>query len=151
LNNLRTIDYAKGLYLGNYRGLKIVYHSGGSGGYRAYLLRFPDEHFSAACLCNLGSLSRCGPSHTSARTRRIYALADEYLAAEMGSKNDVPPAISTPEQLKAFTGTYREPTTHEVWYVTFANGKLWVDSEGEPVELRPLSSTTFEPVDSAFP
>jgi CubicO group peptidase (beta-lactamase class C family) len=151
LNDLRTIDYAKGLYVGQYRGLKIVYHGGGSGGYRAYLLRFPEEHFSAACLCNLSSLSRCGPSHASARTRRIYALADEYLARVMAPKSDVPAAVLKPEEMQAFIGTYREPATHEVWHVTFTNGRLWVDSAGEPVELRPLSSTTFEPVDSAFP
>src|SRR5262249_40460194 len=132
LNDQRTIDYAMGLYVGHYRGLPIVYHSGGSGGYRAYLLRFPEEHFSAACLCNLRSLSRCGPSHASARIRRIYALADEYLAGVMAPKSDVPAAVLKPEEMRAFIGTYREPATHEVWYVTFTNGKLWVDSDGEP-------------------
>lgn len=151
LNDQRTVDYAKGLYVGHYRGLRIVYHSGGSAGYRAYLLRFPEEHFSAACLCNLSSLSRCGPSHASARTRRIFALADEYLAGVMTPKTDFAPPILKPAELQAFTGTYREPNSREVWRVTFTDGWLWVNFGGEPVELRALSSTTFEPVDSAFP
>lgn len=151
LNDLREVRYAKGLFIDDYRGLRSIYHSGGSGGYRAYLLRFPDEHFSAACLCNLSTLSRCGPSHASARARRIYAIADDYLAGVMTPKKDLTPVIVPSEQLQAFVGTYRDPTSREVWRVVLKDGKLSVDFGGQPVELRALSPTTFEPVDYPFP
>src|SRR3989475_6449846 len=59
LNNGKVLDYAKGLFIQDYRGLHTVSHGGSWGGYRAELLRFPEQHFSVACLCNLGS---AGPS-----------------------------------------------------------------------------------------
>jgi hypothetical protein len=151
LNDMSTIDYAKGLFVGKYRGLKTIYHSGGSGGYRAYLLRFPEQHFSAACLCNSSSLSRCGPSHASPSSRRIFALANEYLAAVMAPKQEISPAVLKPDQLQAFGGIYRDPTSREVWRVTLSGGKLWADFEGQPLELRALNPTTFEPVDYPYP
>jgi len=50
LNDGRTVEYAKGLRVWNYRGLRAAGHTGGSGSYRAYYIRFPDHHFSVACL-----------------------------------------------------------------------------------------------------
>src|SRR5216684_9118175 len=55
LNGGKVLDYAKGLFIQDYRGLRTVSHGGSWGGYRAELLRFPEQHFSVACLCNLGS------------------------------------------------------------------------------------------------
>jgi len=52
LNSGDTIDYAFGLMHSEYRGQRVVGHSGGMMGFRAYLERFPDQHFSAAALCN---------------------------------------------------------------------------------------------------
>jgi CubicO group peptidase (beta-lactamase class C family) len=79
LNNGKVLDYAKGLFLTNYRGLPTVSHGGAWGGYRAELLRFPAQHFSVACLCNL---SNAGP------TRRAHQVADIYLAAVMKPKEN---------------------------------------------------------------
>ena len=53
LNNGKELDYAFGLVHGKYRGLATVDHGGADAGYRADLLRFPEQHFSVACLCNL--------------------------------------------------------------------------------------------------
>src|SRR5690349_17905095 len=55
LNNGKVLDYAKGLFIQDYRGLHTVSHGGSWGGYRAEMLRFPEQHFSVACLCNVGS------------------------------------------------------------------------------------------------
>jgi CubicO group peptidase (beta-lactamase class C family) len=55
LNSGKTEAYSKGLVVSSYRGLKAVSHGGSWGGYRAQLLRFPDQHFSVACLCNVGN------------------------------------------------------------------------------------------------
>jgi hypothetical protein len=52
LNSGKELDYAFGLEHGTYRGLAIVEHGGADAGYRADLLRFPEQHFSVACLCN---------------------------------------------------------------------------------------------------
>ena len=52
LSDGESLDYAFGLRIGRYRGLRTVDHSGSDAGYRAHLVRFPDQHFSVACLCN---------------------------------------------------------------------------------------------------
>ena len=45
LNNGEQIDYAFGLNIGEYRGLKTVGHSGSWRGFRSHLIRFPDQKF----------------------------------------------------------------------------------------------------------
>jgi CubicO group peptidase (beta-lactamase class C family) len=79
LNDGKTLTYAKGLNVRDYRGLRTVRHGGSWGGYRAELLRFPDQHFSVACLCNLASAD---PS------RRANLVADVYLANLMKPKDE---------------------------------------------------------------
>src|SRR3989475_7033368 len=69
LNNGKVLDYAKGLRVADYRGLRTVSHGGSWGGYRAELLRFPEQHFSVACLCNLGNAR---PSNRDQRVSDIY-------------------------------------------------------------------------------
>ena len=45
LNDGTQLSYAAGLEIGKYRGLNIVSHAGADAGYRANLIRFPDQHF----------------------------------------------------------------------------------------------------------
>ena len=52
LNNGDVIDYALGLTVDEYRGLKRVMHTGSWGGFRANITRYPDEHTSFILLCN---------------------------------------------------------------------------------------------------
>lgn len=54
------LTYAWGLQVVQYRGLRVVEHSGSLGGYRAHLIRFPDAHTSVAALCNMGSIAPAG-------------------------------------------------------------------------------------------
>src|SRR6267378_4891373 len=108
LNDGKVLDYAKGLRIADYRGLRTVSHGGSWGGYRAELLRFPEQHFSVACLCNLGSAR---PSN------RAHRVADVYLAGLMKPKEtnkEMPEqrekeqkAVSlTPEQIRSYQGDY---------------------------------------------
>lgn len=45
-------SYGFGWYLGEYRGLKQIWHSGESIGFRTRLARFPEKKFSVIILCN---------------------------------------------------------------------------------------------------
>jgi CubicO group peptidase (beta-lactamase class C family) len=54
-NDGRSHEYALGLYVDTYRGVREVDHSGGTAGYRAHLARYPDHGVSVAVLCNVGS------------------------------------------------------------------------------------------------
>jgi CubicO group peptidase (beta-lactamase class C family) len=53
----RTIDYALGVNVVSNRGTPEINHSGSTGGYRAYLVRFPEAKVSVAVLCNGAGLN----------------------------------------------------------------------------------------------
>ncbi|MDT9597392.1 serine hydrolase [Sphingosinicella rhizophila] len=57
LNDGRKIAYARGLSVGRYNGHVTISHSGATGGYRAWLERYPAEGLSVAILCNGGSFN----------------------------------------------------------------------------------------------
>ena len=56
LNNGKSINYAFGLEVTEYRGQKVVQHGGGWAGYRSEMMRFPDKRMTFICLANLGSM-----------------------------------------------------------------------------------------------
>jgi CubicO group peptidase (beta-lactamase class C family) len=70
LNSGRALEYAFGLEVRTYRGLRVVEHGGDFAGYHAYLARFPDQRLSVILLCNLGNINQVPLAH---------AVADIYL------------------------------------------------------------------------
>jgi len=148
LNSGKVLDYAKGLSIGDYRGLHTVSHGGAWGGYRAELLRFPGQHFSVACLCNLGNENP---------TRRAHAVADVYLAAllkpkgeqkkdeeERGKKKD---SINlTTAQLQPYAGDYWSEDLGVTYRMGIADSQLKLqailDAAGLPRQNN-LSSQGF--------
>jgi CubicO group peptidase (beta-lactamase class C family) len=68
LSSGKPISYAAGLRLGEYRGLKLVWHAGSSTS-RSEYLRFPDQRFSVFCLCNSGAID---PSVLARQAADIY-------------------------------------------------------------------------------
>ncbi len=127
LNSGKVLDYAKGLFIADYRGLHTVSHGGAWGGYRAELLRFPEQHFSVACLCNRGDAN---PS------RRAHQVADIYLGSmmkpkeekktaerETAEKKEIPRAA---EQLQAYSGDYWSDELGVTYRLGIADGKLKV-------------------------
>ena len=75
-------------------------------------------------------------------------MVETYLSSMMNLQERAAPSV--PHELHALTGTYRDPKTAEIWRVAADGTELQVDFEGQPVQLRPLSSTEFEPVDYPF-
>ncbi|MGH8238037.1 MAG: serine hydrolase domain-containing protein [Steroidobacteraceae bacterium] len=57
LSDGSEIAYASGLMIDDYRGAKVVEHSGADAGFRVQLLRFPVQRFSAIVLASTGSIS----------------------------------------------------------------------------------------------
>jgi CubicO group peptidase (beta-lactamase class C family) len=122
-NDGRPLDYALGLYVASYRGVKNVYHSGSTAGYRAHLNRFPDAHTSVAVLCNVSS---------GDATRSANLVSDVYLAAPLApaaAAAVVPPAramVRPPgaEQLARFSGNYWSGEAEVVLTAAVENGAL---------------------------
>ena len=75
LNNGSKINYGSGQEMKTYKGHKVVFHGGGQGAYRAYLLRFPELDLSISILSN-SSYS------TSFIIDYVYQIADIYLGKQ---------------------------------------------------------------------
>jgi CubicO group peptidase (beta-lactamase class C family) len=154
LNDGKPLDYAKGLMVGKYRGLRFVAHGGSWGGYRAQLARFPDLHFSVACLCNVGN---AGPD------RRAFKVAEIYLANAIkepkpepkpnGETPEKKPTVAlTGEKLKEYAGNFHSHELLASYTLSVEDGKLVLQriSGGEGYshasphfELRPVGVDVF--------
>lgn len=60
LTSGRTISYARGVTVGQYRGTREVQHSGSTGGYSTFLARYPEKTLSIAVLCNAAGAPATG-------------------------------------------------------------------------------------------
>jgi CubicO group peptidase (beta-lactamase class C family) len=116
LNSGKQISYALGLGLGSYRGLPIEEHDGANFGYRAVILRFPEQHFTIACLCNISS------ADVSNLARRV---ADVYLEGSLEPEaSSLQASDSGFPDASRFAGKYLDPRKHFVYTVTASKGKL---------------------------
>jgi CubicO group peptidase (beta-lactamase class C family) len=126
LKNGKTLDYAKGLFVGKYRGLRFVDHGGSWGGYRAQLLRFPEQHFSVACLCNLANANP---------EKRAHEVADIFLAEEMKEpkpareadfeqREKKPTVVLAAEKLSAYSGHFQSEELLATYTIGIQDGKL---------------------------
>ena len=139
LTNGQTLPYAFGLQIGQYRGLRTVRHSGSLMGFKADLVRFPDQRFSIATLCNLEDINP---------TILNNQIADLYLAnqlkpltvADTVPRAAAPPA-ATPATFTAsdFVGNYRSDELGTTYRIEALNGELRMHG-GLPV-MRVLQST----------
>lgn len=150
LNDGRQISYARGLVIGDYKGLKTVEHSGGDAGYRSHLMRFPDRRFSVACLCNFGGAN---PGLFARRVADIY-LANA-LAPEPAKPAPVTAAVTLTEQeMKSKVGAYWDSTAEELGRVSLDGGKLRLSAPGFNSELAPLEANRFRlaerPIEAIF-
>ena len=147
LNNGETLDYAFGLGVENYRGLRMISHAGAFVGYRAEMIRFPEQRFSVAVLCNRAD---------AAPDRLARAVAQHYLAdvldpepaSESGSESGEPtaPALSENE-LRRYAGDFWEDSEGFAAEARVEDGKLWaVHSPTRRNELRPLGPDLFRMV-----
>jgi CubicO group peptidase (beta-lactamase class C family) len=128
LSSGKKLQYASALYVADYRGLPSVSHGGAWAGYRAQLLRFPKEHLSVACLCNLGD---------SNPSRLAHLVADVYLGDKMtkvpesaetraaGAAARKPPrAAADAARLRALAGAYLDRSSDRFFRLAVENGEL---------------------------
>jgi CubicO group peptidase (beta-lactamase class C family)/lysophospholipase L1-like esterase len=124
LANGDTLVYAFGNEVSTYRGLRTDEHTGAMMGYKAHLLRFPDQHLSVIESCNLGSIDP-GPI--------ARQVAELYLGDKMGpaAPRSVPrpsppiPAVSLGRaQMTRLAGDYHSDELDATWRVIVRGGAL---------------------------
>jgi CubicO group peptidase (beta-lactamase class C family) len=140
LNDGKQIVYAFALNAGEYRGLRTVSHSGADAGYRAQLMRFADQHFSVACLCNDGDAN---PTLLTQQVADIY-LAEQLQPVAKERADAKGKRLLSQRQLQAYAGTYLQDDGGMVLRVTMKDGKLQAAVFGDrELELTPLSASRF--------
>lgn len=122
-----TISYAFAQDIGKYKGLNTRAHSGGDAGFRSFLLRFPDQHFSVSVFSNLASFD---PGSLS------FTIADLYLKDQLKEEKPKPnPAPPAPEEkkipfdaskvkLSEFVGTFYSPELETAYTFVVENDTL---------------------------
>lgn len=168
-----TLDYAMGLAVDRHRGLERAAHGGAFVGYRAGMVRYPGQRFSAVALCNR---SDAEPMGRLEQVAGIYlgdamepaaddgAGADEEAAADPGGAAEEadggrPAGIGDPD---AYAGSYESPELDALYRVEARDGGLWLvvgnrlDGVLEPVgegvfRRRSLKLRFEEPVEGRSP
>lgn len=136
-NNFR--GYALGFEVRDYRGRKLVTHTGGLPGYISRVAMIPDEKLGVAVLTNMESpamepiylrvLDHYLGAKYDWRTafRTMIARADSTRAAQDAAASAARDSLSTPAlPLERYVGTYRDP-----WY-----GDVAVTQEGDRLRIR---------------
>ncbi|MCB9320475.1 MAG: serine hydrolase [Lewinellaceae bacterium] len=131
LNNGEQIDYASGLFIGNYKGLKMIRHGGAFVGFRAEMLRFPEQHVTIAILANR---SDARPSSLANKVADIV-LKDVIPAQEKIQTDDGVVPARQPEKLnlEQLAGNY-ELQAGMVLKVTIENDTLVVEQSWDKVD-----------------
>ncbi len=134
LNSGEKLDYAFGLGIREHKGLTVVSHGGAFVGFRADMIRFPEQRLSVICLANLSTFDSSGMA------RRV---ADIYLADLIKDKGgdktkrepEKPKFIElsevepTPEELRTYVGKYYSEEVDTAYFLRFKNGKLFMRHE----------------------
>jgi CubicO group peptidase (beta-lactamase class C family) len=127
----RSYEYALGLYVDTYKGVRQVGHSGSTAGYRAHLVRYPDQRVSVAVLCNVSSANA---------TTYARAVAELFLTG----LRTAPPASShtlTETEAARLSGFYRAIQPNRVTTIIRDKDGLRLEDGNRLVAM---SATHFE-------
>ncbi len=123
-------------------------HGGGFVGFRAQMVRFPEEKFTVACLANLGTIN---PSRLCGQVADIY-LADKLKEPpkEPKKKEEVKAVTLSKKELEDKTGNYQDTKTGSWIVISMKEGKLVMEAWGRKYVLTPVSKTRFQALEAPF-
>lgn len=149
LDNGEPLERGRGLYLGEYRGLRTVHHTGSSWWSRSVLMRFVTPRVAIAIACNDGLADTLALA---------YRVADHYLADELAPKGDgedrdedapaasgeSAPRSMTSDQLSEFTGTFFSTELDATYRLANSDRGLTLRIEQEPpLDVAPVAADEF--------
>ena len=135
LNDGTDLTYALGVGVSKSRGVRVVSHTGSTGGYRAALQRYPDQNVAVALLCNVGS------ADPGTLANRVAAVA---LGPALGPAPVAPTGIAADSAaLAPLAGVYHSERTEQVLVLGVTRGAL-VDNTGGSTSLIALGSDRFQ-------
>jgi CubicO group peptidase (beta-lactamase class C family) len=138
LNSGKAIDYALGLRVHDWRGLRWVTHGGSWVGYRSNISRVPSEHFSVIVLCN-----RADADTGTLATK----VAEIFLEGKLGppepdeGEEEAEPAVMAaqwqPGDLARFAGAFYSEEVDARCLLDERGGELYVETCAEGERLAP--------------
>jgi CubicO group peptidase (beta-lactamase class C family) len=138
LNRGDTIAYAFGNNVTTYRGLRVDEHGGALMGYKAEILRFPDQHFSVLATCNLGSIN---PEPLAEQVAEVYlgskmGAAPERQLAGRRSRDVMQAALPAlgAEQLAVYAGDYYSDEVDATYRIAATNSGLVLSAHHVPTQ-----------------
>lgn len=135
LNDGKKIDYAAGLVISTYRGLRTVSHGGAWQGFRAQFERFPDQGVTLITLCNVANANP-GP--------RADKVADILLGSKMAPAPQRTLVSLGDDELRQYAGLYWSEPNRDVRRVEFRDHKLFLQSGfGPGIGLVPFANGEF--------
>ncbi len=149
LNDGTELNYALGLTMNDYRGLRRVSHGGAFVGFRADAIRFPDQQLSVIVFANI---DRIRP------TRLALQVADLVLKDAFDAASQTTPASSpkqsapspsyefvelAAEQLEGFASRYIDQASGTLVTITSDGSTLNMSIDAESVLFRPTSELEF--------
>jgi CubicO group peptidase (beta-lactamase class C family) len=134
LRSGRQIEYALGVSVTDYDGVREVSHGGSTAGYRTFLARWPEQRLSVALLCNTATANAGALAHR---------VADLFLAKPPRSAPAVAAATLTPAQLERWARTYRDARSGEVMQLVVRNGVLASAQNSGMPPLTPIGESRF--------
>ena len=137
LNSGKAIDYAAGLVINEWRGLRWVRHGGSWVGYRSNISRVPSEHLSVIVLCNRAD------ADTGALATKIAEifLKDKIGPPEPDPEDEAEPAPVAaawqPGNLSRFAGAYYSQEADVRCLLDERGGELYLETCAEGERLAP--------------
>jgi hypothetical protein len=148
LNNGKAISYARGIGIGNFQGVKTIFHGGGDAGFRTFLLYLPEYKLGVVVLSNFASArpdQLCRDIALIYRDSMLKQPPSPAKTAAKAKKKSPKPFKIPAKKLKVFTGTYWLKSALLLRKIVVEKGKLYyVRSETSRTELVPVSKTEFK-------
>jgi CubicO group peptidase (beta-lactamase class C family) len=121
LNSGDTLNYAFGLEIENYRGVKRIRHTGSSAGYRAVLCYFPNQDLGFVIKTNSPAVPREKISNTI--TEFFLGEILEPAPESPESRRDAPEERTTLNP-QDYTGSYYSPELETSYQIIFEHDQL---------------------------
>jgi hypothetical protein len=127
-------NYALGLTVDTYRGVREVSHGGATAGYRTFLARWPEKGLSVAVFCNAGSADAGGYAHQMARI---------VLGLPADASPPAPAVAVGAADVLALAGHWRDSTNDRILNVRADGAELSVSAGGPMRKLTSLGGGKF--------
>jgi CubicO group peptidase (beta-lactamase class C family) len=120
LNDGSPIQYASGINVTSYHDEPEISHTGATGGYRAFLARYPERDLGVAVLCNAGNVS---PGAVGRQVADGY-LGERAVSALTETPRSETPSAWRPTDPAEYAGEYHSSEVETTLHVVAEEGRL---------------------------